>query len=71
MKDVKIKDEMKAFKSPVDGMEIMKTFSLKEGKIVGLIKKEIEDAILDEKISNNYEDAFKYMLKIKDKYIKN
>jgi len=70
MKDVKIKDEMKAFKSPVDGMEIMETFSLKEGKIVGLIKKEIEDAILDEKISNNYEDAFKYMLKIKDKYIK-
>ena len=71
MQDVKIKDEMKAFKSPVDGKEIMETFSLNEGKIVGLIKKEIEEAILDDKIPNTYKDAFNYMLKIKSDFIKN
>jgi len=71
MKNVKMKDEMKAFKSPVDGNEIMKTFSLTEGKIVGQIKNAIENAILDEEIPNTYNDAYSYMMKIKDKFIKN
>ena len=71
MQNVKMKDEMKAFKCPVDGHEIMKKFSLTEGKIVGKIKKDIENAILDEKIKNTYDDAFKYMMKIKDQYINN
>ena len=61
MKNVKMKDEMKAFQSPVKGNEIMKTFSLSEGKIVGKIKKAIEDAILDEKIPNTYDDAHAYI----------
>ena len=61
---------MKAFKSPVDGNEIMKVLSLKEGRIVGKIKKNIEDAILDEKIPNTYQDAFDYMMKIKDDLVK-
>ena len=71
MKNVKMKDEMKAFKSPVDGKKIMETLSLSEGKVVGEIKKKIEDAILDETIENTYDDAFNYMLKIKDNFIKN
>ena len=40
MKDVVMRDEMKAFKSPIDGYKIMKTFNIKEGKIIGLIKSE-------------------------------
>ena len=71
MKNVKMKDEMKAFQSPVGGKEIMKTFSLTEGKIVGQIKKAIENAILDEEIPNTYDDAYNYMMKIKDEFIKN
>ena len=35
MKDVKLRDEMKAFKSPVDGHIIMKEFSIKEGQKIG------------------------------------
>ena len=69
MKDVTMRDEMKAFKSPVDGHTIMKTFDVKEGKSIGLIKNDIENAILDEKIENSYDAAFKYMLEIKDKYL--
>ena len=71
MKNVKMKDEMKAFKSPVNGKEIMKIFSLTEGRIVGQIKKAIENAILDEEIPNTYDDAYNYMMQIKDDFLKN
>ena len=61
---------MQKFKSPVDGHVIMKTFSLKEGKLVGLFKKNIEDAILDCKIENDFDSAYAYMLAIKDEILK-
>ena len=69
MENVSLRDEMKAFKSPVDGHVIMKTFNIKEGKVIGLIKDDVENAILDEKIENNNDSAFNYMMKIKDKYL--
>ena len=69
MKDVKLRDEMRAFKSPVDGHIIMKTFSLKEGKSVGLFKDRIEEAILDGEIKNNYDSAYNFMLKIKNEIL--
>ena len=69
MENVTLRDEMKAFKSPVDGRIIMKTFNIKEGKVIGLIKDDIENAILDEKIDNEYDAAFNYMMKIKNKYL--
>ncbi len=71
MKDVKLRDEMRSFKSPVDGHVIMKTFALKEGKLIGLFKKSIEEAILDCKIKNDYDSAYAYMLEIKDNILKN
>ena len=71
MSDVKMRDEMKAFKSPVDGKKIMETLDLKEGVKIGLIKNKIEEAILESIIPNTYEDAFKYMMKIKDEVLKN
>ncbi len=64
MKDVKLRDEMKAFHSPVRGEEIMKTFNLKQGPQVGAIKQSIENAILDGKIENTHEAAFQYMMKL-------
>tara|TARA_B100000700_G_scaffold326462_1_gene438063 strand:- start:86 stop:1498 length:1413 start_codon:yes stop_codon:yes gene_type:complete len=69
MQDVKMKDEMQAFQSPVDGNKIMEVLSLTEGKIVGTIKKDIEEAILDERIKNTYDDAYRYLMEIKDKYL--
>ena len=65
MQDVKLRDEMKAFQSPVRGEEIMKTFKLKPGRQVGQIKKAIEEAILDGEIPNEYEAAHEFMLKMK------
>ena len=71
MKNVKMRDEMKAFKCPINGYQIMKLLSLKEGKKIGKIKYEIETAILDEKINNTYDSAYEYMMKIKDNILLN
>ena len=65
MKDVKLRDEMKAFQSPIKGKEIMEIFNLKPGPQVGVIKKAIEDAILDGIIPNEYDAAYDFMKNIK------
>jgi len=66
---VQEKDELRAFQSPVRGETIMKVCNLKPSKKVGEIKQAIEDAILDGKINNNYEEAYEYLLKIKDEFL--
>lgn len=68
--DVREKDELHAFQSPVKGETIMEVCNLKPSKKVGEIKKAIEDAILDGKIGNNYEEAYEYLLRTKDKLLK-
>ena len=71
VKDVKLRDELRSFQSPVRGDVIMKEFNLspneriKDGILIGKIKKKIESAILDGIIENNYDAAYKYMLTIK------
>ena len=70
MTDVNEKDKMKAFQSPVRGAEIMKIFNLKPGKKIGKIKSDIEEAILDGKIENSYEEAYNYLISNKNNYIK-
>lgn len=67
--DVREKDKLRTFQSPVRGEEIMSICNLKPSKKVGEIKKAIEEAILDGKIGNNYEEALQYLIKIKDKYL--
>jgi len=64
MQDVKLRDEMQAFQSPIRGEEIMKVFNLKPGQRVGTIKRAIEDAILDGKIPNEYDAAYDFMMKM-------
>ena len=64
VKDVKLRDELRSFQSPVRGQEIMEKFNLKPGSDVGKIKKAIEDAILDGHIENDYSQALKFMLKL-------
>jgi putative nucleotidyltransferase with HDIG domain len=67
--EVEEKDKLRAFQSPVNGETIMKVCNLEPSKKVGEIKSAIEDAILDGKIGNNYEEAYRYLLHIKDSYI--
>jgi putative nucleotidyltransferase with HDIG domain len=63
------KDKLRAFQSPVRGDEIMQICNIKPSKKVGEIKKAIEEAILDGKIGNNYEEAYKFLLTIKDNFL--
>jgi len=69
MKNVQERDAFRAFQSPVRGDEIMEICAIREGKIVGRIKKAIENAILDGKIDNDHKEALDFLYKIKDDYI--
>ena len=62
-------DKLKEFQSPVRGEEIMNICNIKPSKLVGLIKNEIEEAILEGIIPNDYEKAKDYFLENKDEWI--
>jgi len=69
--EVKEKDKLRAFQSPVSGEVIMQVCKISPSKKVGEIKTAIEEAILDGIIGNSYEEAYEYLLKIKDDFIQN
>ncbi|MCD6116934.1 HD domain-containing protein, partial [bacterium] len=71
IEEVKEKDKMRAFQSPVRGDEIMKVCGVGPGPQVGALKKTIEEAILDGKIPNEHDAAYEYLLGIKDEFIIN
>ncbi len=64
------KDKMRAFQSPVRGEEIMALSGLKPGPTIGRIKKEVERAILDGEIPNEYEPAKIYFEKVLPDFLK-
>lgn len=64
LKEVEERDHIRNFKLVITGEDIMKTFNLKPGRLVGTIKESIKEAILDGVIKNNYKEAYDYMIKI-------
>ena len=64
MKAVEEKDSIRNFQPPVSGEEIMATFGIAPGKVIGIIKDRIKDAILEGEIHNNKSEAWELMLKI-------
>lgn len=68
--EVEEKDKLRAFQSPVRGELIMEVCNLQPSPKVGEIKTAIEEAILDGIIGNNFDEAYQYLLKIKDEMLK-
>jgi len=67
--DVQEKDKLREFQSPVRGEEIMAICDIPPSKLVGIIKTNIENAILDGIIPNEYEAAKSYFLEHKDEWM--
>jgi hypothetical protein len=68
--EVEDKDKLRAFQSPVNGEEIMRICNLTPSRKVGEIKSAIEEAILDGKIGNNFDEALGYLMAIKDSFLR-
>ncbi|MBT8326394.1 MAG: CCA tRNA nucleotidyltransferase [Bacteroidia bacterium] len=59
---VEERDRIRNWQPVIDGSEIMKIFNIGAGKEIGIIKNALKDAVLDGVISNNYDEAYKFVI---------
>lgn len=64
MKDLEARDQLRNFQPPISGDEIIKWFQLRPGPVIGEIKEEIKEAILEGVIRNDRDEAYDLLLKI-------
>ena len=57
-------DKIKNFQPPISGEEIINIFAIKPSKIIGTLKNEIKNQILDGKIKNDKKEALKLLYKL-------
>ncbi|HAW19319.1 MAG TPA: tRNA nucleotidyltransferase [Flavobacteriales bacterium] len=65
--EVEEKDKLRNWEPPIGGAEIMNFFDLEPGRIVGELKAQIRESILDGEVENNLEDSMAFLLKIAEK----
>jgi poly(A) polymerase len=64
MEIVEESDKLRNFQPALSGEDIMRAFELKPSKVVGEIKSEIREAILEGEIKNTYAQAWELMIKL-------
>lgn len=64
MIELEARDKIRNFQPPIPGDEIMSLFNLPASRLIGDIKEQIKEAILEGEIKNTREEAMKLLMKI-------
>jgi poly(A) polymerase len=62
--EVEQKDHIRNFQPPITGDEIMKMYDLPPGRIIGDLKEQIKEAILEGEIKNDREEAMALLVRL-------
>lgn len=62
LKDLEERDRIRNFQPPVNGEEIMRIFNLPPCDIIGQLKSQVKDAILDGVIPNEHDAAMQFIM---------
>ncbi|MCM1370162.1 MAG: CCA tRNA nucleotidyltransferase [Candidatus Amulumruptor caecigallinarius] len=71
MNQIACADELRNWKNPINGNELIKEFGLPPGPLIAEIKEAVKEAILEGRISYDHDSAWEYVLKAAPEIISN